>query len=66
MVKKALNKASEARMKTGTEQKLYALFYLNGGKKILASENMQSAFENVAQGKVSLEQVLKNNVQHQG
>lgn len=62
MVKKALNKACEAKMKAGTEQKLYALFYLNGGKKILASGTMQSALENVALGKVSLEQVLKNNV----
>lgn len=66
MVKKALNKACEAKMKAGTEQKLYALFYLNGGRKILASENMQSALENVAQGKVSLEQAIRNNVQHQG
>ncbi|MCT9842896.1 DUF4123 domain-containing protein [Enterobacter sp. FS01] len=66
MVKKSLNKACEAKMKAGTEQKLYALFYLNGGKKILASGTMQSALENVALGKVSLEQVLKNNVQHQG
>ncbi|WP_296262541.1 DUF4123 domain-containing protein [uncultured Enterobacter sp.] len=66
MVKKALVKACEARMRAGTEQKLYALFYLNGGKKILASGTMQSVFENVALGKVSLEQVLKNDVKHQG
>ncbi|POU70675.1 hypothetical protein C3387_23780 [Leclercia sp. LSNIH6] len=66
MVKKALNKACEAKMKSGTEQKLYALFYLNGGKKILESVTIQSALENVVQDKVSLEQVLKNGIQHQG
>lgn len=59
MVKKALNKSCEAKMKAGTEQKLYALFYLNGGKKILASGTMQSALESVTLGKVSLEQVFK-------
>ncbi|MCT2764445.1 hypothetical protein [Enterobacter cloacae] len=53
-------------MKSGAEQKLYVLFYLNGGKKILESVIMQSALENVVQDKVSLEQVLKNGIQHQG
>ncbi|GJL43232.1 TPA: DUF4123 domain-containing protein [Enterobacter chengduensis] len=57
MVKKALKKACEGKMKAGTEQKLYALFYLDGGKITLASGTMQSALENVALGKVSLEQV---------
>lgn len=66
MVKKALNKACEAKMKVGAEQKLYAFFYLNGGKKILESGAMHSALENVAQGKVSLEQVFKNIIQRQG
>lgn len=66
MVKKALNKACEAKMKLGTEQKLYALFYLNGGKKILESVTIQSALDNVVQDKVSLEQVLENGIQHQG
>lgn len=66
MVKKALSKACEAKMKAGTEQKLYALFYLTGGKKLVESGVIQSALEDVAQGKVSLEQVLKNNIQHQG
>lgn len=66
MVKKALIKACEAKMKAGIEQKLYALFYLTGGKNFVESGAIQSALENVVQGKVSLEKVLKNNIYHQG
>lgn len=66
MVKKALHKACDAKMKAGTEQKLYALYYLNGGKKRLESNAMRSALEKVAQGKLSLEYVLINHNQFQG
>lgn len=66
MVIKALNKASEAKMKPGAEQKLYALHYLNGGKKILESDVVQSALDNVVQGKLTLENVLTNNAYYQG
>lgn len=66
MVIKALNKASEAKMKAGTEQKLYALHYLNGGKKTLESDVVQSALDNVVQGKLTLENVLTNNAYYQG
>ncbi|MCU6313080.1 DUF4123 domain-containing protein [Enterobacter cloacae subsp. cloacae] len=66
MVIKALNKASEAKMKAGTEQKLYALYYLNGGKKNLESEAVQAALEKVVQRKVSLEYVLFNHAHSQG
>ncbi|HID8745093.1 TPA: DUF4123 domain-containing protein [Enterobacter mori] len=66
MVIKALNKASEAKMKAGTEQKLYALYYLNGGKKNLESDDIQVALEKVIQGKVSLEYVLFKHAHSQG
>ena len=66
MVRKALNKASEAKMKAGTEQKLYALYHLNGGKKNLESDDIQAALEKVVQGKVSLEYVLFKHAQSQG
>ncbi|MHA7951418.1 hypothetical protein [Enterobacter roggenkampii] len=66
MVEKALNKASAAKMKAGTEQKLYALYYLNGGKQMLESVDIQPALDKVTQGKVSLEYVLTNYVHSQG
>ena len=66
MVKKALNKASAAKMKAGTEQKLYALYYLNGGKQMLESVDIQRALDNVTEGKVSLEYVLTNYIHSQG
>lgn len=66
MVIKALNKASEAKMKAGTEQKLYALYYLNGGKNNLGSDDIQAALEKVIQGNVSLEYVLFNQAHSQG
>lgn len=49
MVEKALNKASAAKMKAGTEQKLYALYYLNGGKQMLESVDIQPALDKVTQ-----------------
>jgi len=58
MVVKALNKAREAGIASSLEQKLYALYYLNGGKQVLESENMQVSLQQVSQGKVSLMQVL--------
>ena len=66
MVEKALNKASAAKMKAGTEQKLYALYYLNGGKQMLESVDIQPALDKVTQGKVSLEYVLTHYVHSQG
>lgn len=65
MVKKALNKASAAKMKAGTEQKLYALYYLNGGKQMLESVDIQPALDKVTEGKVSLEYVLTNYIHSQ-
>lgn len=58
MVIKALDKAQVAGMTPGVDSKLYALYYLNGGKKILESEVMQISLQNVKQGKVSLAQIL--------
>ena len=58
MVIKALDKAKSAGFKAGTDSKLYALFYLNGGKKLLESEVMQAPLQEVKQGRVSLADVL--------
>ncbi len=66
MVKKALNKAYEAKIKNSRDRKLYALYYLNGGKKLLESDVIHSALEKVAQGKVLLESVLAYYSQSQG
>ncbi|WP_235896339.1 DUF4123 domain-containing protein [Yersinia rochesterensis] len=58
MVIKALDKAQIAGMADGVDSKLYALYYLNGGKKVLESEEMQISLRNVSEGKVSLVQIL--------
>ncbi|MFL4558315.1 DUF4123 domain-containing protein [Yersinia kristensenii] len=58
MVIKALDKAQIAGMADGVDSKLYALYYLNGGKKVLESEEMQVSLRNVSEGKVSLVQIL--------
>lgn len=58
MVIKALGKAKIAGITTPLDQKIYALYYLNGGKKSLESEEMQGALLRVSQGKISLADVL--------
>lgn len=58
MVTKALEKAREAGMPEGVNVKLYALYYLNGGKKILESEEMQLSLQKVREGKTSLTKIL--------
>lgn len=60
MVIKALEKARLAGMPAGVDSKLYALYYLNGGKKILESEGMQVSLGKVSQGEVSLKEILSN------
>ncbi|WP_435953147.1 DUF4123 domain-containing protein [Dryocola sp. BD626] len=58
MVIKALRKAKEASIPEGTDSKLYALYYLNGGKMVLESDEMQISLQQVSLGKISLEQLL--------
>lgn len=58
MVIKALGKARDAGITEGTDNKLYALYYLNGGKKTLESDEMKIALHRVSQGDISLAQVL--------
>ncbi|MEN5018004.1 DUF4123 domain-containing protein [Erwinia sp. Eh17-17] len=58
MVIKALGKAKAAGIATPLDQKIYALYYLNGGKKVLESEEMQGKLLEVSQGKTSLAEVL--------
>jgi hypothetical protein len=45
MVIKALEKSQVAEMPVGTDRKLYALYYLNGGKKSLESEGMKDSLQ---------------------
>lgn len=65
MVIKALRKAQEAQMKAGEAQKLYAFYYLNGGKKVLESEAFKPAIQKVIQGKVSLQYALLNHTHNE-
>jgi len=58
----ALNQARAAGMTSGDDKKIYAFYYLEGGKKILESAQMQVSLQQVAQGTVSLEQVLTDHV----
>ena len=58
MVIKALEKAKNAGITNESDSKLYALCYLNGGKRVLESEEMQLALLKVSEGKCSLESVL--------
>lgn len=58
MVIKALRKAKDAGIPEGTDSKLYALYYLNGGKMVLESDEMQISLQQVSLGKISLEQIL--------
>ncbi|MEI9535603.1 DUF4123 domain-containing protein [Moellerella wisconsensis] len=54
----ALQKASGAGMRNGTDKKLYALLYLDGQKLILTSDFVASKLELINQGKFSLQRVL--------
>lgn len=58
MVIKALGKAQSAGLTVGADRKLYALCYLEGGKKWLESAEMQSSLERVIKGEISLSQLL--------
>jgi len=58
VVIKALRKAKDAGIPEGTDSKLYALYYLNGGKMVLESDEMQISLQQVSLGKISLEQIL--------
>lgn len=60
MVIKALRKAKDAGMPQGTDSKLYALYYLNGGRAVLESHEMQISLQKVSLGRISLAQVLTN------
>lgn len=59
MVVKALSKALAAGLTVPSDQKLYALYYLNGGKKTLESDAVCDILPKVSLGKISLIQVLK-------
>jgi len=59
-VVKALRKAKEAGLTEGADNKLYALYYLDGGKKRLESVEMQDPLQKVRRGEISLAQVLTN------
>jgi hypothetical protein len=58
MVVKALRKAKDEGINEGLNNKLYALYYLDGGKKVLESEEMRVLLQKVSQGKISLAQLL--------
>ena len=58
MVVKALRKAKDAGLTEGADCKLYALYYLNGGKQYLESEEVQVSLLKVNERKVSLKQIL--------
>src|SRR5471030_658413 len=60
MVVKALGKARMVGVSSIADQKLYALCYLNGGKRLLESEEMRVSLQKVIQGKISLEKLLLN------
>jgi hypothetical protein len=59
-VVKALRKAKEAGLTEGADSKLYALYYLDGGKKRLESVEIQDPLQKVSRGEISLAQVLTN------
>lgn len=58
MVVKALEKAKSAGMVKGPDRKLYALYYLSGGREMLVSSKMEKFMQKVSHGEFSLEQVL--------
>ncbi|MCX0501604.1 DUF4123 domain-containing protein [Erwinia billingiae] len=60
MVIKALKKAKEAGVATPLDQKVYALYYLNGGRAKLESDSMRVAVPNIVNGTLTLADVLVN------
>ncbi|GAA3897758.1 hypothetical protein GCM10022405_23740 [Gibbsiella dentisursi] len=60
MVMNALNKAERVGLEKTKERVLYALFYLNGGKKILESDALRAVLPDVVAGVKSLAEVLSH------
>lgn len=60
MVIKALRKAVEAGVATPLDQKVYALYYLNGGRAKLESDSLRVAVPNIVNGTLTLADVLIN------
>lgn len=60
MVIKALNKSKELGSLSPADQKVYALYYLNGGRQELGSDALKATLPNVLNGTQSLAEVLVN------
>ena len=60
MVIKALNKSKESGLLFAADQKVFALYYLNGGRQVLESDVLRAALPNVMNGTQSLAEVLVN------
>ena len=60
MVIKALNKGKELGLLSAADQKVFALYYLNGGGQVLESESLKAALPKVLNGTQSLAEVLVN------
>ncbi|OVZ80351.1 hypothetical protein CBW54_18750 [Yersinia kristensenii] len=60
MVIKALNKSKESGLLSAADQKVYALYYLSGGRQELESDALRAALPNVMNGTQSLAEVLVN------
>ncbi|EMH1276817.1 DUF4123 domain-containing protein [Enterobacter hormaechei] len=60
MVIKALNKSKESGLLSAADQKVFALYYLNGGRQELESDALRAALPNVMNGTQSLAEVLVN------
>lgn len=58
MVLKALNKAESVGLEHPADQMLYALCYLNGGKRMLESEDFYAALPKVVNGQIRLSQAI--------
>lgn len=58
MVIKALNKSKESGLLSAADQKVFALYYLNGGRQELESDALRAALPNVMNGTQSLAEVL--------
>lgn len=60
MVIKVLNKSKELGSLSPADQKLYVLYYLNGGRQELESDALKAALPKVLNGTLSLADVLVN------
>jgi hypothetical protein len=60
MVIKALNKSKESGLLSAADQKVYALYYLSGGRQELESDALRAALPNVMNETQSLAEVLVN------